>query len=110
MCNTCWYERLTKQEQYACFRCRCTKNISRRRPRPKQFYFAADGVPHFYETQRRHSFTETGIPKCSECAECMSFVGPHFRGPPKRKIKQWKQLKNNYNCERVLCRQRLILN
>jgi len=88
MCNTCRYVRRTRQDQYACFGCRCTKSISRRALRkPKEFYFLADGKPYVYK-QRFEGLG--GVPSCSYCASKMLYVGPHFRGPPRRKVKQWE--------------------
>ena len=78
--------------QFACFSCRVTKNISRKPPKEKQFWFLADGTPYLYKTQRHKNATETGNPKCSKCAAQMTYVGPQFEGPPVRKIKLWKQL------------------
>lgn len=92
MCNICWYERRTKQEQYACFKCHCVKNISRKMPKANNFYFAADGVPYSYITRRRIPKTSTGEPSCSSCGDKMQYVGPHFRAPKMKYKKEWKRL------------------
>ena len=92
MCNICWYERRTKQDQHACFKCRCVKSVNRKVPKDKNFYFAANGVPHSYLTRRRVSKTATGIPSCSECGDKMVYVGPHFRAPKAKKIREWQRL------------------
>lgn len=92
MCNTCRYERSLRSQQFACFHCRCVKTISRKTPQPKQFYFAADGVPYSYFTKPIQRPTASGTPSCSSCSRKMKFVGPHFRAPPQKKTKQWQHL------------------
>lgn len=96
MCNICRYVRRTKQDQYACFSCRLTKNVCRKMAIPKQFWFLADGVPYLYNTQRHKSATAKGDPKCSNCAIKMIYVGPHFKGPSRRKLKIWDILSQQY--------------
>ena len=92
MCNICWYERRLEHEQYACFECRCVKNVCRKMPRAKNFYFAADGIPHSYITRRRIPKTSTGVPSCSSCSSKMQYVGPHFRAPKMKYKKEWERL------------------
>jgi len=89
MCHTCDYGRRLHQEQYACFKCRCVKNISRKRRQSKLFYFLADGVPYAYE--KEYAPRSSGTPKCSECAQTMQWVGPHFRAPKKKRVREWEK-------------------
>ena len=96
--HSCWnakYEKRLKQDQYVCFKCRCVKNVSRKKKQPKLFYFLADGVPYAYKKTYPDKIPN-GIPKCSECAQAMEWVGPHFKAPKQRRKREWQRLAGSH--------------
>ena len=88
---SCWndkYEKRLRQDQYACFECCCVKNVSRKKKQHKIFYFHADGVPYAYSKTN----PPDGVPKCSQCAQVMKWVGPHFKAPKQKRKREWQYL------------------